>query len=161
MSTPPVIDNQNPVMGFEGKIYVGPRGTTSLTNMILLEDVKDPTYTYKFDEVEVNTRRHGGNKVYAKGLKDVGISFTLPNIKPAGPAVALVLQALHNRRMPIAIAMLDEEGGEGPFGDFEILGGDKAEETERSRNRSRSQAVRRRSQSRMVQGTHQLVASGE
>ena len=122
------ITNQNPVMGFEGKIYVGPRGTTTLTNMILLEDVKDPTYTYKFDEVEVNTRRHGGNKVYAKGMRDIGISFTLPNIKPAGPAVALVLQALHNRRMPIAIAMLDEENGEGPFGDFEILGGDKAED---------------------------------
>ena len=98
--------------------------------MMLLEDVSNVKYTYKFDEVPMSIRKHKGNKVVAKGALDVGVSFTLPNIKPRSAAAALVYQALHSRRMPIAICMLDEAGGEGPFGDFEILGGDKNEEQE-------------------------------
>jgi hypothetical protein len=122
MSTPPV--EQVPVMGFEGQIYVGPRGTTTLAGMILLEDVHSVKYSDKFDEVEINTRKYKGDKTYAKGKHDWGASFTIPVIKPYSAAVALILAAKDSRRMPIAICILDEEGGEGPFGDFEIMGGE-------------------------------------
>jgi hypothetical protein len=114
-------------MGFEGAFYVGPRGTSTLTGMILLEDVHSVKYTHKFDEVEIPTRKHKGNKAYAKGKRDWGVSFTLPVMKPPSPAVALILAALHDRRMPIAICILDEKGGEGPFGDYEIFGGDMSQ----------------------------------
>jgi len=121
-------------MGFEGAFYVGPAGSTSIASMILAENVRNPKYSYKFDEVDATTRRHKGTKAYAKGMKDVGISFTLPNLKNddgSRPAdLALILESLHNRRKPLAICMLDEDGGEGIFGDFEILGGDKSEEDE-------------------------------
>jgi len=129
---------QYPVMGFEGKFYVGPKGSTGPSGMILAENVRNPKYSYKFSEVDATTRRHAGTKAYAKGMLDVEITFTLPNLKNddgSRPAdLALIFSSLHDRRMPISICMLDEEGGEGILGDFEILGGDKSEEDEDIQN---------------------------
>ena len=124
----PVNTNEYPVMGFDGKMYVGPAGSTSISEMILAECVKDPKYSYKYDEVDATTRKHGGVKAVAKGILDISVSFTLPNVKSSAPDRALIMASLQSRRTPIAICMLDEEDGEGIFGDFELLGGDKSEE---------------------------------
>ena len=123
-------------MGFEGDMYIGPAGCTSHTDpqMMLAGSVKDPKYTYGYSDVDATLRKHRGNKAYQKGILDVIISFTLPNLehddgtRPAD--VALILASLRNRRMPLTIIMLDKDGGEGPIGDFEIFGGDKSEESE-------------------------------
>ena len=134
MSTPPKIAYQT--MGFEGDLYIGPAGCTSHTDtqMILAGSIKDPKYTYGFSDVDATLRKHRGNKAYQKGILDVTISFSLPNLihddgtRPAD--TALLLEALRSRRMPLTIIMLDREGGEGPIGDFEIFGGEKSEESE-------------------------------
>ena len=128
------LEGQYMTMGFEGKFYVGPKGSTSPTGMILADSVRNPKYSYKYSEVDATLRRHEGVKAYMKGLLDVSISFTLPNLKNDNggrPAdTALILESLKSRRQPIAICMLDEESGEGIIGDFELLGGDKSEEDE-------------------------------
>ena len=123
-------------MGFEGDMYIGPAGCTSHTDpqMMLAGSIKDPKYTYGYSDVDATLRKHRGNKAYQKGILDVIISFTLPNLehddgtRPAD--VALILASLRNRRMPLTIIMLDKTGGEGPIGDFEIFGGEKSEESE-------------------------------
>jgi hypothetical protein len=127
-------------MGFQGKFYVGPKGCTSHTavGMVLAENVRNPSYSYSFSDVDATTRRHMGTKAYAKGMLDVEITFTLPNLKNddgTRPAdLALIFASLQSRRMPLTIIMLDEDGGEGPIGDFEILGGEKSEEDEDIQN---------------------------
>ena len=122
--------NQYMTMGFEGAMYVAPRGATSTSGMTLAGSVKNPKVTYSYDEVDASLRRHRGLKVVQKGMLDITINFTLPNIKPRSADAALIFASMMDRRQPISICMLDEEGGEGFIGDFELLGGDKSEENE-------------------------------
>ena len=118
-------------MGFQGQFYVGPKGSTDPSTMILADTVRNPKYTYQYGEVDATLRRHAGTKAYMKGLLDVSISFTLPIMQDeSSPSHALILASLQSRKMPIAICMLDSEGGEGIIGDFELFGGDKSEEDE-------------------------------
>jgi len=119
-------------MGFEGAFYVGPRGGTSpdAVAMILAECIRNPKLTYSYSEVDATLRRHQGVKAYQKGLLDVTITFTLVNLKPRTADLALMLNSMLGRRQPITIIMLDEAGGEGIIGDFELFGGDKTEEDE-------------------------------
>ena len=114
-------------MGFEGAFYVGPRGSNATQ---LAESIRNPKLTYTYSEVDVTTRKHKGTKAYQKGLLDVTITFTLPNIKPRTADAALIFASLMDRKQPIAIRMLDEPGGEGVFGDFELFGGDNSQEDE-------------------------------
>jgi hypothetical protein len=138
MSTTPAsaLDGQYMTMGFEGKFYVGPKGCKSPTDpgVILADSVRNPKYSYKYGDVDATLRRHMGTKAYMKGMLDVGVSFTLPNLKNddgTRPAdTALILESMRERRQPLTIIMLDEEGGEGIIGDFELFGGDKSEEDE-------------------------------
>jgi len=120
-----------PLMGFEGKFYVGPAGSTSPANMTLADTVRNPKYSYKFSDVDATLRRHMGIKAYIKGMLDVTVSFTLPiMINESSASHALITNALKSRRMPIAICMISDEDGEGIIGDFEVFGGDKSEEDE-------------------------------
>jgi hypothetical protein len=124
------------LMGFEGKIYVGPAGCTSPTEsgMMLADSIRNPKYSWKYSDVDATLRRHNGVKAFIKGMLEVGINFTLPNLKNTDGTrpsdVALMLQSLKERRCPITIIMIDEEDGEGIIGDFELFGGDKSEEDE-------------------------------
>ena len=123
-------------MGFEGDMYVGPAGCTSHTDpkMVLAGSVRNPKYEYGYSEVDGTLRKHRGSKAVSKGMLDVAISFSLPNLihddgtRPAD--TALILESLRSRRKPLTIIMLDKEGGEGPIGDFEIMSGSKSEEDE-------------------------------
>lgn len=125
------------LMGFEGEIYIGPPGKSSPKDegMILADIIRNPKYSLKYTDVDATLRRHKGTKAYIKGMLDLTINFTLPNLKKLAdksrsPDVALLLTSLRERRSPLTIIMVDEEGGEGPMGDFELFGGDKSEEDE-------------------------------
>lgn len=124
------------LMGFEGNIYVGPAGKTKPDDegMMLADSIRNPKYGWKYTDVDGTLRRHRGVKAYIKGMLDVVVNFTLPNLKNDDGTrpedVALMLESLKNRRKPITIIMVDEEGGEGIIGDFELFGGDKSEEDE-------------------------------
>ena len=128
------IENQYLLMGFEGKIYVGPAGSRSPDSMILADSIRNPKYSWKYSDVDATLRRHQGVKAFIKGMLEVAINFTLPNLKNEDgsrpPDIALMLESLKERRKPIAILMIDEEDGEGIVGDFELFGGDKSEEDE-------------------------------
>jgi hypothetical protein len=126
-------------MGFEGKFYVGlydpddPCTSQDDPRMVLAESIRNPKYSYKFDEVDVTLRKHRGTKAYQKGMLDISLSFSLPNMNDLPveqiPAdAALILMSLRDRHMPLTIIMLDKEFGEGIIGEFELLGGDKSEE---------------------------------
>ncbi|MDR1922796.1 MAG: hypothetical protein LBQ66_00360 [Planctomycetaceae bacterium] len=121
------------LMGFEGNFYVGPVGlsTPNAVGMLLSESIREPKYGYEYSDVDATLRRHRGRKAHMKGLLDVEITFTLPNEKNddgTRPAdTALILESLRGRHTPITIIMLDEEGGEGLIGDFELFSGDKSE----------------------------------
>jgi hypothetical protein len=125
-----------PLIGFEGKMYIGPAGKESPTDtgMILAENIKDPSFTYGFTDIEATLRRHQGTKAYAKGELDIEITFNMPDVKDPdqarAPDTAILLESLKNRKSPITIIMLDETGGEGIIGDFELFSGDKSEEND-------------------------------
>ncbi len=130
------IQDQYLLMGFEGKIYVGPAGKTSPKDegMMLADSIRNPKYSWKYTDTDATLRRHGGVKAFIKGMLEVVVNFELPNLKNndgTRPAdIALMLHSLKNRRAPITIIMVDEEDGEGIIGDFELFGGDKSEEDE-------------------------------
>jgi len=118
---PTTTSNDYMVMGFEGQFYV---------DGVLAESIRNPKYSYQYSDVDATLRKHKGVKAYAKGMLDISVSFTLPNIKPRQPDAVIILAALKDRRKTVKIKMLDEEGGEGIEGDFILLGGDKSEEDE-------------------------------
>jgi hypothetical protein len=115
-------------MEFEGKMYVGEAGATATTGLTLVENVKNVKLSYSDAEVDATLRRHEGNKAYIRGIRDFSVTLDLANIKNDNgtrPAdIQFFLSSMENRRYMFSAFFLDENGGEGPFGDFVCFFGD-------------------------------------
>jgi hypothetical protein len=111
-------------MNFEGKLYIGPAEAQSPTGtgMILAENIRNVQIQYNDAEVDATLRRHEGNKAYVRGVRDFSATLDLANIKNEDgtrPAdIAFLLNARDSRRFMFSAFFLDENNGEGPFGDF-------------------------------------------
>jgi hypothetical protein len=137
----------NPYMtlNFEGKLYIAPYSSTSPitspyasvtenggftlnTGAILAANIRNPQIHYADTEIDATLRRHLGNKAYVRGMRDFNATLELANLKldngTRPPDVALLLSALNDRRKLITAFFIDEELGEGPFGDFLLFFGD-------------------------------------
>lgn len=118
-----------PMLGFEGRVYVGAAGSgdspAALTEAVNIRNVK---YGWSFGEVDATLKKHRDKKAYLKGMADCVITFDLANVEDENGAkeadVALILEAARNRNAPIRVIMVDKESGEGPMGDFEVWAGE-------------------------------------
>ena len=116
------------IMNFEGKLYVGASGAAAPTALILVENVRNVKLSYSDAEVDATLRRHEGNKAYVRGVRDFSATMDLANIKNDDGTrpedIQFFLDRFHDRRLMFSAFFLDEEGGEGPFGDFICFFGD-------------------------------------
>jgi hypothetical protein len=131
-------------MGFEGKLYVGEPGSIYISEMILCKNIKDVKITpAEFEEIDATLRRHGGNKAYLKGVKDIKISFTLANMitqtttseegvitdesEDHPEDVKKILEALYSRKKAVTFLAIPKVNGKGLRGDFLVFGKEKTE----------------------------------
>lgn len=96
--------------------------------MILAENIRNVKIAFADAEVDATLRRHKGNKAYLRGVRDFSAALDLANIKNddgTRPAdIQFLLNSRSSRRTMFTAFFLDEENGEGPFGDFIAFFGD-------------------------------------
>lgn len=102
-------------LGLEGKIYYGPAGAKGTTE---LKNVKDVTLNLESSEADVTTRANNGWRATVAALKDASVEFQMVwDSEDAG--VTAIKEAYFNNSA-IALAILDDENGEGLDADFAI-----------------------------------------
>ncbi|MBT4819069.1 MAG: hypothetical protein HON70_25400 [Lentisphaerae bacterium] len=102
-------------LGMEAKLYYGASGTTASTE---LTNVKDVTLNLESGEADVTTRANAGWRATIGTLKTGSVEFEM--IWDSDDAGFTAIKDAYFNNEPIALAILDEAGGEGLDADFSI-----------------------------------------
>jgi hypothetical protein len=102
-------------LGMEAKLYHGPAGATATTE---LTNVKDVTLNLESGEADVTTRANAGWRATVGTLKTGSVEFEM--IWDSDDAGFAAIKDAYFGNTPIALAILDEENGEGLDADFSI-----------------------------------------
>ena len=116
------------VLGMNAKLYHGTAGTTAATEM---GNVRDVTLTLEAGEADVTTRANQGWRATAPTLRECSVEFEMV-WNPSDAGFTAIKTAFLTAGM-VALKILDQEGGQGPDGDFSI--------TSFSRNEALEEAV--------------------
>lgn len=112
-------------LGMDAKLYYGAAGGTAATE---LTNVKDVTLSLETGEADVTTRANEGWRATVATLKDGSVEFEMVwDTQDAG--FAAIKDAFFNNT-PIALAILDGEGGSGLDADFTITSFSRSEALE-------------------------------
>ena len=115
-------------LGMEAKLYYGASGATASTE---LTNVKDVTLNLESGEADVTTRANAGWRATIGTLKTGSVEFEM--IWDSDDAGFTAIKDAYFNNTPIALAILDEAGGEGLDADFSI--------TNFSRNEALEEAI--------------------
>jgi len=102
-------------LGMEAKLYYGAAGATATTE---LTNVKDVTLNLESGEADVTTRANAGWRATVGTLKTGSVEFEM--IWDSDDAGFAAIKDAYFNNEPIALAILDEAGGEGLDADFSI-----------------------------------------
>ena len=102
-------------LGMEAKLYYGAAGATAATE---LTNVKDVTLNLESGEADVTTRANAGWRATVGTLKTGSVEFEM--IWDSDDAGFTAIKDAYFNNTPIALAILDEAGGEGLDADFSI-----------------------------------------
>jgi hypothetical protein len=102
-------------LGMEAKLYYGAAGATATTE---LTNVKDVTLNLESGEADVTTRANAGWRATIGTLKTGSVEFEM--IWDSDDAGFTAIKDAYFANTPIALAILDEAGGEGLDADFSI-----------------------------------------
>ena len=102
-------------LGMEAKLYYGAAGATASTE---LTNVKDVTLNLESGEADVTTRANAGWRATIGTLKTGSVEFEM--IWDSDDAGFAAIKDAYFNNEPIALAILDEAGGEGLDADFSI-----------------------------------------
>ena len=116
------------VLGMNAKLYYGAAGATATTEM---GNVKDVTLTLEAGEADITTRANQGWRATAPTLRECSVEFEMV-WNPSDAGFTAIKTAFLTAGM-VALKILDQEGGQGPDGDFSI--------TSFSRNEALEEAV--------------------
>ena len=116
------------VLGMNAKLYYGASGATAATEM---GNVKDVTLTLEAGEADITTRANQGWRATAPTLRECSVEFEMV-WNPSDAGFTAIKTAFLTAGM-VALKILDQEGGQGPDGDFSI--------TSFSRNEALEEAV--------------------
>ena len=116
------------VLGMNAKLYYGAAGGSASTEM---GNVKDVTLTLEAGEADITTRANQGWRATAPTLRECSVEFEMV-WNPSDAGFTAIKTAFLAAGM-VALKILDQEGGQGPDGDFSI--------TSFSRNEALEEAV--------------------
>jgi hypothetical protein len=102
-------------LGMEAKLYYGAAGATATSE---LTNVKDVTLNLESGEADVTTRANAGWRATIGTLKTGSVEFEM--IWDSDDAGFTAIKDAYFANTPIALAILDEAGGEGLDADFSI-----------------------------------------
>ena len=102
-------------LGMEAKLYYGAAGATAATE---LTNVKDVTLNLESGEADVTTRANAGWRATVGTLKTGSVEFEM--IWDSDDLGFTAIKDAYFNNEPIALAILDEAGGEGLDADFSI-----------------------------------------
>jgi hypothetical protein len=102
-------------LGMEAKLYYGAAGATATSE---LTNVKDVTLNLESGEADVTTRANAGWRATIGTLKTGSVEFEM--IWDSDDAGFTAIKDAYFNNEPIALAILDEAGGEGLDADFSI-----------------------------------------
>ena len=102
-------------LGMEAKLYYGAAGATATSE---LTNVKDVTLNLESGEADVTTRGNAGWRATVGTLKTGSVEFEM--IWDSDDAGFAAIKDAYFNNEPIALAILDEAGGEGLDADFSI-----------------------------------------
>ncbi len=102
-------------LGMEAKLYYGVAGATATSE---LTNVKDVTLNLESGEADVTTRANAGWRATVGTLKTGSVEFEM--IWDSDDAGFTAIKDAYFNNEPIALAILDEAGGEGLDADFSI-----------------------------------------
>ena len=116
------------VLGMNAKLYYGAAGATAATEM---GNVKDVTLTLEAGEADVTTRANSGWRATAPTLRECTAEFEMV-WDPTDAGFTAIKNAFLTAGL-VALKILDQDGGQGPDGDFAI--------TSFSRNEALEEAI--------------------
>lgn len=116
-----MVTQAQPLMGFEGYIYVGEAGSETLTEDKRVTNLR---CGHSFSEVDTTIQGNHGHRSYSKGLEDSVMAWDQVIFDEMDEPSALVDRATHNRKYPIALKVIEKESGRGFVGTFNLFGGD-------------------------------------
>jgi hypothetical protein len=102
-------------LGMEAKLYYGAAGATATSE---LTNVKDVTLNLESGEADVTTRANAGWRATVGTLKTGSVEFEM--IWDSDDLGFTAIKDAYFANTPIALAILDEAGGEGLDADFSI-----------------------------------------
>ncbi len=102
-------------LGMEAKLFYGAAGATASTE---LTNVKDVTLNLESGEADVTTRANAGWRATIGTLKTGSVEFEM--IWDSDDAGFTAIKDAYFNNTPIALAILDEAGGEGLDADFSV-----------------------------------------
>ena len=114
-------------LGMEAKLYYGAAGATAATE---LTNVKDVTLNLESGEADVTTRANAGWRATVGTLKTGSVEFEM--IWDSDDAGFTAIKDAYFNNEPIALAILDEAGGEGLDADFSITNFSRKEALEQA-----------------------------
>lgn len=114
-------------LGMEAKLYYGAAGSTASTE---LTNVKDVTLNLESGEADVTTRANAGWRATVGTLKTGSVEFEM--IWDSDDAGFTAIKDAYFNNEPIALAILDEAGGEGLDADFSITNFSRKEALEQA-----------------------------
>ena len=114
-------------LGMEAKLYYGAAGATAATE---LTNVKDVTLNLESGEADVTTRANAGWRATVGTLKTGSVEFEM--IWDSDDAGFTAIKDAYFNNTPIALAILDEAGGEGLDADFSITNFSRKEALEQA-----------------------------
>ena len=115
-------------LGMNAKLYYGAAGASAATEM---GNVKDVTLTLEAGEADVTTRANLGWRATAPTLRECTAEFEMV-WDPTDAGFTAIKNAFLTAGL-VALKILDQDGGQGPDGDFAI--------TSFSRNEALEEAV--------------------
>ena len=116
------------VLGMNAKLYYGAAGASAATEM---GNVRDVTLTLEAGEADVTTRANLGWRATAPTLRECTAEFEMV-WDPTDAGFTAIKNAFLTAGL-VALKILDQDGGQGPDGDFAI--------TSFSRNEALEEAI--------------------
>ena len=113
------------ILGMNAKMYHGTAGTTAATEA---KNVRDATLNLETGESDVTTRANNGWRATAATLKECTVDFEM--IWNPSDAFFTAIKNAFLQSKPLALKILDKEGGQGPDGDFSITSFSRGEPLE-------------------------------
>ena len=103
-------------LGFNAKLYYGSAGSSAANE---ISNVTNVTLSLSKASADVTTRRGGGWRQKKGTLKEGTVEFEMI-WDPTDPAFSTLFTGW-NENTPVALKILDEEGGTGLDADFEVM----------------------------------------